>query len=98
MAGLVNFQTKRFAHALRWCGPLVLSAFTFYGLFQFTQGTQAARLLTVERDVLALERKIGDAQAEHEQFPTRHETEMILGDLKEIKTDLREIRLTLTAK
>ncbi len=98
MAGLVNFQTKRLAHALRWCGPFVLSAFTFYGLFQFTQGTQAARLATIERDVTTLELKIAATQAEHADFPSRHEVRLVLDDLKEIKADLREIRRTLTTK
>ncbi len=74
---------------LQWAGPLVLSAIVGYGSVQYAQGSNAQRLSTVERDI---ER----AQAERSNFVTRDEFKLILDDLKEIKTDVREVRRSLT--
>jgi len=74
---------------LQWAGPLALSALVGYGSVQYAQGSNAQRLSTAERDI---ER----AQAERSNFVTRDEFKLILDDLKEIKTDVREVRRSLT--
>ena len=74
--------------ALQWAGPLVLSAVVGYGSVQYAQGTNAQRLATVERDIQR-------AQAEHSNYVTRDEFKLILDDLKEIKSDVREVRRSL---
>lgn len=73
---------------LQWCGPFVLSAVAAYGAVQYAQGANAQRLTTVERDV-------EKAKAEHSTLVTREEFRLILDDLKEIKTDVREVRRSL---
>lgn len=74
---------------LQWAGPLVLSAFVAYGSVQYAQGTNAQRLMTVERDVK-------EAAGAHSNFVTRDEFKLILDELKEIKQDVREVRRSLT--
>lgn len=81
---------------LSWLAPLVLSAVVAFGSVQFTQGTAAQKLATVERDVSTLERKLEASNAEHANFPSREEFKLMLDDLKEIKADVREIRRSLT--
>ena len=75
--------------AAQWAAPLVLSAVVGYGSVQYAQGTNAQRLATVERDIQR-------AQAQAENFITRDEFKLILDDLQEIKTDVREVRRSLT--
>lgn len=82
-------EKTRWALALlQWCGPFVLSAVAAYGAVQYAQGANAQRLTTVERDV-------EKAKAEHSSLVTREEFKLILEDLKEIKTDVREVRRSL---
>ncbi|HEV2863049.1 MAG TPA: hypothetical protein VGX48_18685 [Pyrinomonadaceae bacterium] len=73
---------------LQWAGPLVLSCVVAYGSVQYAQGSNAQRLATVERD-------IQKATAEHSHYVTRDEFKLILEDLKEIKSDVREVRRSL---
>ena len=81
---------------LQWAGPLVLSAIVGYGSIQYGQGTRAAQLATVERDISSVEKRVEKAEGEHKNFVTRDEFQLMLEDLKEIKTDLREVRRSLT--
>lgn len=89
MGSLFTPQLRRQAlTVLRWLGPAVLSAFISYGSVQYARGAQAERLATIERDVQA-------ARAEHEKYVTKDEFSLIRDDLKEIKTDVREMRRSL---
>lgn len=73
---------------LQWLLPIVLSLAAGWGGVQFAQGSSAARLSTVERDVR-------EAKAEHKQFVTRDEFGLLREDIGDIKTDVRELRREL---
>lgn len=70
---------------VQWLAPVVLSLAAGWGGVQFARGAQEQRLSTVERDVR-------DAKAEHDHFVTRDEFGLVRDDIKEIKTDVRELR------
>jgi hypothetical protein len=77
---------------LPWLAPVIASTltggFAGYGSFRFGQGALLQRVQTVERDVAA-------AKAEHSEFVTRNEFELLREDLRDIKTDIREVRRRL---
>jgi hypothetical protein len=78
--------------ALPWLAPLAVSTVAGgvagYGSFRFHSGAQAVRMSTIERD-------IAEARAEHAGLVTRNEFELLHEDLRDIKTDIREIRRSL---
>jgi hypothetical protein len=81
-----------FAESLPWLAPFVVSTVTGgvagYGSFRFGQGAMRERLKRIERDVV-------EAKAEHASLVTRNEFELLHEDLRDIKTDIREIRRSL---
>ncbi len=85
-----------FLTLLQWAGPFLLSGVIGYGSVQYAQGRQVQRLDTFERDISTLEKKIDQAKGEHANFPSREEFKLMLDDIKEIKTDMREVRRALT--
>jgi hypothetical protein len=80
---------------LQWAGPLLLSVVVGYGSLQYGQGARAAQLTTLERDLNSIENRVEKAEGEHGNYVTRDEFKLILDDLKEIKTDVREVRRSL---
>jgi hypothetical protein len=84
------------AALLQWALPFLLSAFTAYGVSQYGRGAQAEKISTIETNVATVTQKLEKSTAEHANFPTREEMKLILDDLKEIKSDVREIRRSVT--
>lgn len=87
---------RKIVRGLRWALPLVVSgvvsAFTVWGSAQYAKGTDAQRLTTVERDVTQVRADIEKARGEHDDFVRRDAFQIVLDDLKEIKSDVRTIR------
>lgn len=82
-----------FGENLSWLAPLAVSTVTGgvagYGSYRFNHGALLERMKTVERDVK-------EAKAEHVGLVTRNEFELLHEDLRDIKTDIREIRRSLS--
>jgi len=80
----------------RWLLPLVASgvasAFIGWGSVQYAKGGDAQRLTTVERDVQAVRDDVSKARAEHSEFVRRDAFQILIDDIREIKSDVREIR------
>jgi hypothetical protein len=74
---------------VQWLAPILLSLAAGWGGVQFAQGSNAQRLTTLERDVR-------DQKEEHKSFVTRDEFGLLREDIREIKTDVRELRLHAT--
>lgn len=74
---------------LSWLVPMGLSSITGgvvgYGSFRFAQGQTLQRITTLERDTGAITKG-------QEQFVTQGEFDLLREDLRDIKTDVREIR------
>lgn len=74
---------------LPWLAPLVVSSGTGavagYGSFRFGQGALTQRIATIERDVTQVQQERGE-------MVTLREFELLREDLREMRTDLREIR------
>lgn len=86
----------RLIRAGRVAIPLILSAcasaFVAWGSVQYAKGSDAQRLSTVERDVRDVKDDVTKARGEHEQFVRRDSFQIVLDDLKEIKSDVRAVR------
>lgn len=80
----------------RWLVPLILSgaasAFIGWGSVQYAKGGEAQRLSTVERDVQAVKEDVSKARGEHGEFVRRDAFQILIDDVREIKSDVREIR------
>jgi hypothetical protein len=87
------FYLLYLAEFLPWLAPMAVSSLTGaaagFGSFRFGQGQLTAR-------VDALERSSGHTTEERGSLVTRHEFDLLREDIREIRTDMRELRRTLT--
>jgi hypothetical protein len=87
---LANFFV---VNILPWLAPLVAGGFSGcvlgYGSIRFAHGSLMQRIATIERDV-------AQQHEDHGQYVTRNEFDLIREDLRDIKTDVREVRRSLT--
>ncbi len=87
------------ADVLPWLAPLAVSSLTGagagYGSFRFGQGALTQRVEAIEKQI---ERDAIHSTEERAGLVTRHEFELLRDDIKDIKTDVRELRRYLTKR